>query len=110
VAEDRMITVVRFTIGLIWVLALLAGRGVFHSAAVTASPGSAVAAGDTTAVSDQVGGRLPIMGDGLGQPQMDLFGNEIETAVADYRFDRRGGMYERHSPETAIPKLGSPVS
>ena len=41
-------------------------------------------------------------------PRFDLFGNEIEEAVADYRVDQRGGIYERHAPDTAVPQLGSP--
>ena len=103
-----MITVVRFLIGVIWVLSLLLGRGVWHSAAFPAS--SAVAIHDTTAVSDGVGGESTSVGNDHERPQVDLFGNEIETAIADYRVDRRGAVYERHSPETAVPKLGSPVS
>jgi hypothetical protein len=40
--------------------------------------------------------------------RLDLFGNEVEGAVTDYRLDPRGEMYERHSPETEIPRLGAP--
>jgi hypothetical protein len=40
----------------------------------------------------------------------DILGNEIESALADYRIDRGGEVYERHSPETAVPRLGSPTS
>ena len=43
-----------------------------------------------------------------GEPLVDLYGNEVENAVADYRIDRRGGVYERHSPDTAVSKLGPP--
>lgn len=38
----------------------------------------------------------------------DLYGNEIETAVGDYRFDPRGELYELHSPDTALPRLAPP--
>jgi hypothetical protein len=41
-------------------------------------------------------------------PEVDLFGNEVEPAIADYRVDLRGTIYERHSPETAVARLGSP--
>ena len=44
------------------------------------------------------------------QPRVDLLGNEVEAAVADYRVDFGGDVYERHSPETAVPRLGSPSS
>jgi hypothetical protein len=41
---------------------------------------------------------------------IDLYGNEVERAVSDYRIDTRGDIYERHSPQTALPRLTSPVS
>jgi hypothetical protein len=44
------------------------------------------------------------------EPRVDLLGNEIEDAVADYRVDLGGDVYERHSPETALLRLGSPSS
>ncbi len=37
----------------------------------------------------------------------DVYGNEIESASEDYRIDPRGEMYERHSPDTALPRLGA---
>ena len=40
--------------------------------------------------------------------RVDRFGNEIETAVGDYRIDRRGEVYERHAPDTALPNLPPP--
>jgi hypothetical protein len=104
-----MVTGVRLAIGLIWALSLLLGRGMWQSAA-SLPANSAVAIHDTTAVSDGVAGESTSVGNDHERPQVDLFGNEIETAIADYRFDRRGGVYERHSPETAVPRLGSPVS
>jgi hypothetical protein len=103
-----MITVVRLTIGLLWVLSFLIGRGMWHSAAAPVPESSAIV-GHTTSVSDGVGGELSSVGNDDEQPRFDLFGNEIESAVADYRFDRRGGVYERHSPDTAVEQLGSPV-
>jgi hypothetical protein len=44
------------------------------------------------------------------QPRLDVYGNEIDDAVTDYRIDPRGDVYERHSPETEVPRLGPPVS
>ena len=41
---------------------------------------------------------------------VDLFGNDVSDAVAEYRFDATGSLYEVHSPQTEIPKLGSPKS
>ena len=48
----------------------------------------------------------PAEGDG----PVDLFGNEITDAVAKYRFDATGSLYETHSPQTELPRLSSPKS
>jgi hypothetical protein len=47
--------------------------------------------------------------DTADEPRTDLFGNEIQDAVGDYRVDRRGDVYESHSPDTAVTRLGPPV-
>lgn len=39
---------------------------------------------------------------------IDLYGNEVSPAVATYSFDALGSLYEVHSPQTELPKLGSP--
>ena len=44
------------------------------------------------------------------QGTVDLFGNDVSDAVARYQFDATGSLYEVHSPQTEIPKLGSPKS
>lgn len=44
------------------------------------------------------------------EPHFDVYGNEIEDAVTDYRIDSAGDVYERHSPETEVPRLGPPLS
>jgi hypothetical protein len=40
----------------------------------------------------------------------DLFGNPVSDAVARYKFDAAGSLYELHSPQTELPRLGSPKS
>jgi hypothetical protein len=40
--------------------------------------------------------------------RLDLYGNEIAKPVARYRVDRRGALYEVHSPETEVPRLAPP--
>jgi hypothetical protein len=40
---------------------------------------------------------------------IDVYGNEVERAVTDYRVDNRGDLYERHSPQTAVPRLRPPI-
>ena len=42
------------------------------------------------------------------EPRIDLYGNEINRAVGDYRVDRRGNLYEHHAPDTAVLKVGPP--
>jgi hypothetical protein len=39
---------------------------------------------------------------------MDLFGNEVSEAVAGYRLDEVGVLYEEHSPRTELPRLAAP--
>lgn len=41
---------------------------------------------------------------------VDLYGNEITDAVARYKLDAEGSLYELHSPRTELPRLGSPKS
>jgi hypothetical protein len=41
---------------------------------------------------------------------VDLLGNEVADAVAKYKFDATGSLYETHSPQTELPRLGSPKS
>jgi hypothetical protein len=45
-----------------------------------------------------------------GLPHFDLYGNPIDDAVTDYRIDQGGAVYERHSPDTEVPRLRPPVS
>lgn len=44
------------------------------------------------------------------EPVRDLYGNEITQAVATYKLDSAGSLYEEHSPQTELPRLGSPKS
>jgi hypothetical protein len=52
----------------------------------------------------------PARGESKQDRRLDLYGNEIERAIGDYRIDTRGHLYERHSPETAMPRLGRPTT
>jgi len=112
--DGRRMLTVRLAIGVIWVVCFMAGRmdreparplGIAATSAEITDP--------ATASADAVVGE-PLVEDGDPaddtdlDPRFDLFGNEIEEAVADYRVDRRGSLYERHSPDTAVPKPGTP--
>ena len=48
---------------------------------------------------------LPPIGVEPAERLIDRYGNTVERAVTDYRIDHRGDVYERHSPNTALPKL-----
>jgi hypothetical protein len=41
--------------------------------------------------------------------QMDLQGDEVTPAIATYKFDAQGNIYETHAPHTEVPHLGSPT-
>jgi hypothetical protein len=44
------------------------------------------------------------------QGAVDLYGNDVTDAVAKYKLDADGSLYEAHSPQTQLPRLGSPRS
>jgi len=62
----------------------------------------------TTSVLDTGIAAFPQRDDDWAEPRVDLNGNEIDEAVGDYRVDRRGEMYERHAPDTALIHLSAP--
>lgn len=104
-------TVIHVAIGSIWVLSLVAGRawwplGPAYSVAATSAE---ITARPTQAPGEVTGAPRMEHGD-PADPRTDLFGNEVEEALADYRIDLRGDVYERHSPDTAVPRLGPPTS
>ncbi len=55
---------------------------------------------------------MPSLGDDAADPddgaQVDLQGDEVTPAVATYKFDAQGNIYETHAPHTEVPKLSSP--
>ena len=104
-------TLLRVGIGLIWIASLLAGRALWSDEAASANGATSAR---ITAHTAWTGGEAvkwsPVEGGDPNAKRVDLFGNEVEDALADYRFDLRGDVYERHSPDTAVQKLGSPSS
>jgi len=44
----------------------------------------------------------------LQDRSIDIYGNQIEPAVIDYRIDRYGKPYEHHWPDTALLKPERP--
>jgi hypothetical protein len=45
-----------------------------------------------------------------GNGVVDLYGNQVTAAVAKYKLDATGTLYELHSPQTELPRLPSPKS
>jgi hypothetical protein len=41
--------------------------------------------------------------------RVDIYGNDVDDAVEDYRVDPHGELYEQHAPDIALLKL-SPAS
>ena len=96
---------VRVVFVLIWVAAFISGRALFHLSTAVSDGAALHVRDDTPLVRDTaaVGPRAA-----TSQPLVDLYGNPIDRAMSDYRVDGRGDMYERHAPDTALLKLGSP--
>jgi hypothetical protein len=44
------------------------------------------------------------------EPVLDFRGNEVSDAVARYKLDPTGVLYEEHSPHTELPRLPGPKS
>jgi hypothetical protein len=44
------------------------------------------------------------------QSAVDIYGNDVSSAVAEYAPDCGDRSYEVHSPQTDVPHLGSPES
>ena len=52
----------------------------------------------------------PVSRDDTLDDDVDAYGNEVTPAVAEYSLDPAGEPYELHSPQTELPRLGSPKS
>jgi len=48
--------------------------------------------------------------DADADPTVDFYGNEVTVAVVKYKIDAAGRLYELHSSQSALPRLGSPKS
>jgi hypothetical protein len=108
---EAMTKTVYAAIGVLWLCSLIAGPAVWGSglSSLIAASSAEITAQPMSPLRGVTGSPRVESGSSL-EPRVDLLGNEIEDAVADYRIDLGGDVYERHSPETAVPKLGSPSS
>lgn len=97
-----------------WVLAAVAGHEMWtprviavHQAEIT-SISIPLVEGAVEVPAEGTPQDASAIADPYTQPQFDLYGNQIDEAVGDYRIDPRGDLYEQHSPDTALLKLGPP--
>jgi hypothetical protein len=98
-------------IGALWLCSVAGGQAVWVARLMSpiASNSAEITAQPVREAGEVI--RAPrVEGRDLMDPRVDLLGNEVEHAVADYRLDRAGAVYERHSPETAVARLGSPTT
>lgn len=92
----------RVVIGAMVIAAGIVGRE--YRAAGATAPTVTSRVLTTPAVSDTV---TPSRGT-IDTPRIDLYGNEVDDAVGDYRVDGTGDLYETHSPDTEVTRLGVP--
>lgn len=94
---------------LLWALAaaeLQSTPTAAHPVARTAAPVSV--SSDSAAVPSwpEVDTDQPL----AAQSETDLYGNQVDDAVAEYSLDAAGSLYELHAPQVELPHLGSPKS
>lgn len=46
--------------------------------------------------------------EGGRENSVDFYGNDVTSAIATYKLDTSGSLYEEHSPRTALPRLAPP--
>lgn len=92
------LSVVSFLLGLLG--CLIALMLVFPPSA-SASHVSAAAARDAVTTT-------PPGDDDPRAPDEDILENDVTDAVARYRLDSSGMLYEVHSPQTEVPRLRAP--
>lgn len=90
----------------IGVVGVLSG-GVFTSRTITSSPLPLPTPYTVAPAGIDTPADRPSADDG---GVVDLYGNEVTDAIATYGVDPAGSLYELHSPQTELPRLGSPKS
>ncbi len=114
-----MLRVIAFVSGVVAALAvlLLVVAGLSHKTLLVASKDAKTVSVDVRQDSGEISVRpVDPQADksisGEDEPddgsQIDIEGDEVTPAVAQYRFDAQGNIYETHAPHTEVPHLGSP--
>ena len=93
----------RVLIGIVTIASFLSACAIYRTANAPIGHGGQAGLGVEFAPRTNSSAGTPVR-----TKRVDLYGNEIEAAVGEYRIDLSGEMYEAHSPHTALPELGSP--
>lgn len=109
-------TPMRVFVALVWLLLVFTGAHVWtkHAGLERINPDITVSPAIHTSSIFDVNAPPILARDGepadpeTAEPRVDVNGNEVNDAVSDYRVDREGAMYERHAPDTELPRLGPP--
>jgi hypothetical protein len=89
--------------------------GAWHGATAAASlqaPATLELLEPSTASSIQSGWSslpVPLIEEPQPEGRRDRYGNEVTDAIATYKRDRAGSVYEEHSPQTEVPQLAPPT-
>ena len=100
-------------VGFIVATPLLAVGALLTPHLVTATHPVHAAVGDveSAAATEVLGVPLaPVASEPIEDEATDVYGNRVTPAVATYQLDAAGTLYELHSPQTQLPRLGSPKS
>jgi hypothetical protein len=100
---------VRLLVGVMWVLAAVAGHQMWTPE--VSAVHQPAARSETTAISIPMAvdaPDVPTVPEPGARPRFDVYGNQVDEAVGDYRIDPQGDVYEWHSPDTALLELGPP--
>jgi hypothetical protein len=99
----------RVIVGLLWLTILIVVAGAWSAGAARPRAGSFAPPGTRTApMPDGAMSSDAFDAGSASEPRVDLYGNDIDDALGDYRIDIRGDIYERHSPGTEVTQLAAP--
>ena len=94
----------RLVIGIIWVTLLCVTYSIWTATALPIDDDSPVLAEPDGTTWRHITVELGAEAPAAAARRVDIYGNEVEAALTDYRIDIRGDLYERHAPQTALPE------
>lgn len=99
----------RVIVGLLWLTVLIVVGGAWSAGASRRAEASAPTGTRSSLMPAATNHSDAFALDAASPPLLDLYGNEVDNAVGDYRIDIRGDLYERHSPGTEVTQLAAPT-